>query len=334
MARGLVAAKPWTPPVYEEGTSKSYLTMTWTGVESLRPRRAGSVSAIEPEDDFAPTNVVSGVRAVAVNFDGSTPTATLAKRSCPASRHSTARATTIRLIDILQETGPGRGTRRALHSRSARRGAERTSAVVKGQSDSFGQVLRQEATSGRRERGLCRIRPDGALPLRGAGVPRGFPSFQIPADRAHSALRVGGTGLQGWVPPGWRPHVFAHRRPGPEARPTRGAVRASTPKERNDGTPMGLPRLPCVPAPRAGRARSRWAGWPRPDGAGVRPRDSTLSRVLRRPPISPQVLDPHGTRADDGIRPDQGGGDPASSASPIATSIHCCDTRTSRGFQQ
>ena len=102
MDRGLVAAKPWTPPVYEDGTSKSYLTMTWTGVESLRPSRAGSLCASEPDADFAPTNVVSGVSGVAVNRDGSAPAATPANRSCPASRQSTATTTTIRLIDILQ----------------------------------------------------------------------------------------------------------------------------------------------------------------------------------------------------------------------------------------
>src|SRR5664279_4927803 len=78
--------------------------MTLTGVESVRPSRAGSLLAIAPEADLATTKVVSGVRGVAVNLDGSTPEATLAKMSCPASRHSTATATTNRLIDILHET--------------------------------------------------------------------------------------------------------------------------------------------------------------------------------------------------------------------------------------
>src|SRR3954470_16474153 len=73
---GLVAANPATPPAYEAVASRSYLIMTLTGSDPVRPSSDGSVWANAPETDLSPTNVEVGVSAVAVNFDGAAPPAT------------------------------------------------------------------------------------------------------------------------------------------------------------------------------------------------------------------------------------------------------------------
>src|SRR4051794_34702805 len=66
VARGLVAFIPTTPPAYDAVASKSYLIITLTGVESVRPSSDGSVFASRLLGDLAALNVSLAVGRTAV----------------------------------------------------------------------------------------------------------------------------------------------------------------------------------------------------------------------------------------------------------------------------
>ena len=110
--------------------------MTLTGVESVLASSAGSVRAMEPDVDLAPTNVETGVSGAAVNFDGSTARAVPVTMSCPTSRQSVANATVNRLMNDLLTTrdlGDETGAQCAGAAgmwRSLRRGRQRINPIL------------------------------------------------------------------------------------------------------------------------------------------------------------------------------------------------------------